>query len=97
MPVRSSKQRTEVGREIRCNAAKVKFSTAKEPAKLQAELGELAEEWQNGGVSAAEAGRMLGISRHTFTRRAVKWAKSAEAETDTLKETDYASNLDQAG
>lgn len=44
MPVKSSKQRTEAGREIRCNAVKVKFSAAKEPAKLQAELGELARE-----------------------------------------------------
>lgn len=34
---------------------------------------ELAEDWQNGYVTATEAGRQLGISRKTFTRRAVEW------------------------
>ncbi len=34
---------------------------------------ELAEDWRNGHVTATEAGRQLGISRKTFTRRAVEW------------------------
>ena len=33
----------------------------------------LAEDWQNGHVTATEAGRRLGISRKTFTRRAIEW------------------------
>ena len=45
---------------------------------------ELAEEWRNGRVSAVEAGRILGISRHTFRRRATEWAESAEAKADVL-------------
>lgn len=34
---------------------------------------ELAEDWWNGYVTATEAGRQLGISRKTFTRRAKEW------------------------
>lgn len=34
---------------------------------------ELAEDWWNGYVTATEAGRQLGISRKTFTRRATEW------------------------
>lgn len=34
---------------------------------------ELAEDWWNGRVSAVQAGKKLGISRHTFTRRAMEW------------------------
>ena len=34
---------------------------------------ELAEDWWNGYVTATEAGRQLGISRKTFTRRAAEW------------------------
>lgn len=44
MPVRSSKRRTEAGSTIKCNTIEVWFSPAKEPAKLQAELRELARE-----------------------------------------------------
>lgn len=33
---------------------------------------ELAEDWRNGYVTATEAGRQLGISRKTFTRRATE-------------------------
>lgn len=32
----------------------------------------LAEDWRNGYVTATEAGRQLGISRKTFTRRATE-------------------------
>ena len=34
---------------------------------------ELAEEWRQGRVSAAQAGRELGISRTTFKLRAEEW------------------------
>lgn len=34
---------------------------------------QLAEDWWNGYVTATEAGRRLGISRKTFTRRAAEW------------------------
>ena len=34
---------------------------------------DLAEDWWKGGVSATEAGRLLGVSRKTFTRRAAEW------------------------
>ena len=33
----------------------------------------LAEEWWSGHITATEAGKTLGISRNTFTRRAVEW------------------------
>ena len=34
---------------------------------------ELAEDWWNGYVTATDAGKMLGVSRKTFTRRATEW------------------------
>ena len=34
---------------------------------------ELAEDWWNGSVTATEAGKMLSVSRKTFTRRATEW------------------------
>lgn len=37
------------------------------------EFEELAESWWNGYVTATDAGRQLGISRKTFTRRAAEW------------------------
>lgn len=42
-------------------------------------FNELAEDWWNGYVSATEAGRQLGISRKTFTRRATEWGEKAGA------------------
>lgn len=42
------------------------------------EFDELAEDWWNGYVTATEAGRQLGISRKTFTRRAVEWGNDRE-------------------
>lgn len=46
---------------------------------------DLVEDWSNGLVTASEAGRMLGISRHTFTRRAKEMVQSAEeASVDVL-------------
>lgn len=38
---------------------------------------ELAEDWWNGYVSATAAGKQLGISRKTFTRRAAEWGEKA--------------------
>ena len=45
------------------------------PARIPMPEGfeELAENWLNGYVTATEAGRQLGISRKTFTRRAIEW------------------------
>ena len=37
----------------------------------------LAEDWWKGDISAAEAGRRLGVSRKTFTRRAMEWGATA--------------------
>lgn len=36
----------------------------------------LAKDWHNGCISAAEAGRQLGVSRKTFTRRAMEWSEA---------------------
>lgn len=40
---------------------------------------ELVEDWWNGYVSATAAGRQLGISRKTFTRRAKEWVEKTGA------------------
>lgn len=37
----------------------------------------LAEDWWSGRITAIQAGRELGISRSTFTRRAEEWGASA--------------------
>jgi len=37
---------------------------------------ELAEDWWDGYVTATDAGKQLGISRKTFTRRAEEWGVS---------------------
>lgn len=41
---------------------------------------ELAEDWWNGRVTATDAGRRLGVSRKTFTRRAEERAHAAGLE-----------------
>ncbi len=46
----------------------VRFGPARIP--MPEGFDELAEDWKNGYISATEAGRQLGISRKTFTRRA---------------------------
>lgn len=38
-------------------------------------FNELAEDWWNGRVTATDAGRKLGVSRKTFTRRAEEWGQ----------------------
>jgi len=43
------------------------------PIRMPEEFEELAEEWRYGRVSAAQAGRELGISRTTFRLRAEEW------------------------
>ena len=42
---------------------------------MPAAFEHLAEDWLSGRVSAARAGKELGISRSTFTRRAEEWGK----------------------
>ena len=37
----------------------------------------LAEDWWKGYITATDAGRQLGISRKTFTRRATEWGAAA--------------------
>ena len=41
---------------------------------------ELVEDWWNGRVTATDAGRLLGVSRKTFTRRAQEWGTAAGME-----------------
>jgi len=43
------------------------------PIRMPEAFEELAEEWRHGRVSAAQAGRELGISRTTFKLRAEEW------------------------
>ena len=38
---------------------------------------QLAEDWWAGRLTAVDAGRLLGISRKTFTRRASEWVEAA--------------------
>ena len=48
---------------------------------------ELAEDWWKGYITATEAGKQLGISRKTFTRRAQEWGE-ASGFTKLLKNMD---------
>ena len=41
------------------------------------EFEELAEDWWNGYITATDAGKQLGVSRKTFTRRATEWGEAA--------------------
>ena len=41
------------------------------------DFARLARDWWMGRVNASQAGRQLGISRKTFTRRAAEWGASA--------------------
>ena len=45
----------------------------RKPLLMPDAFAELAEEWWRGRVSAAQAGRELGISRTTFKLRAEEW------------------------
>ena len=49
------------------------------PARLPMPEGfeELAEDWWKGYITATDAGKQLGISRKTFTRRAQEWGAAA--------------------
>ena len=49
----------------------------RERIALPAEFEELAVSWQQGRISAVQAGRQLGISRTTFKRRAQEWVGAA--------------------
>lgn len=46
----------------------VRFGRQRLPVPEQFDT--LARQWQNGEISAVQAGKELGLSRHTFTRRA---------------------------
>ena len=52
----------------------VRFGPDRVP--MPEEFDELAEDWWYGRVTATDAGRQLGISRKTFTRRAEEWGKT---------------------
>ena len=43
-------------------------------------FNELAVDWWNGRVTATDAGRKLGVSRKTFTRRAEEWGQMVGLE-----------------
>ena len=45
----------------------------RKPLRMPEEFEDLAEDWWFGRVSAAQAGRELGISRTTFKLRAEEW------------------------
>ena len=45
---------------------------------------ELAEDWWFGCISAVQAGKELGISRSTFTRRAEEWASDRKLIKQTI-------------
>ena len=49
----------------------VRFGRARIP--MPEAFEDLAEDWHYGRVTAVQAGKMLGVSRSTFTRRAVEW------------------------
>lgn len=53
----------------------VRFGPERIP--MPEEFAELAEDWWNGRVTATDAGRLLGVSRKTFTRRAEEWSQAA--------------------
>jgi len=53
----------------------------RKPIRMPEEFEELAEEWRHGRVSAAQAGRELGISRTTFKLRAEEWCAVKRQET----------------
>ena len=52
------------------------------PARIPMPEGfeDLAKDWWQGYVTATYAGKMLGISRKTFTRRATEWGASQGLE-----------------
>lgn len=41
---------------------------------------DLAKDWWDGRVTATDAGRLLGVSRKTFTRRAEEWGRTVGLE-----------------
>lgn len=45
---------------------------------------ELAEDWWFGCISAVQAGKELGVSRSTFTRRAEEWASDRKLMKQTI-------------
>lgn len=57
----------------------VRFGPARIP--MPEGFDELAEDWKNGYISATEAGKLLGISRKTFTRRAAERLRDTEEQS----------------
>ena len=53
----------------------VRFGPERIP--MPEEFEELAEDWWNGYITATDAGKQLGVSRKTFTRRATAWGEAA--------------------
>lgn len=53
----------------------VRFGPERIP--MPEEFEELAEDWWNGYITATDAGKQLGVSRKTFTRRATEWGEAA--------------------
>lgn len=53
----------------------VRFGPERLPMLEQ--FAELAEDWWNGRITATDAGRLLQVSRKTFTRRAEEWGQAA--------------------
>ena len=53
----------------------VRFGPERIP--MPEEFKELAEDWWNGYITATDAGKQLGVSRKTFTRRATEWGEAA--------------------
>lgn len=53
----------------------VRFGPERIP--MPEEFEELAEDWWNGYITATDAGKQLGVSRKTFTRRAMEWGEAA--------------------
>ena len=56
----------------------VRFGPERIP--MPEEFHELAEDWWNGHITATDAGKLLGVSRKTFTRRAEEWRRAQGLE-----------------
>ena len=56
----------------------VRFGPERIP--MPEEFDELAEDWWHGRITATDAGRQLGVSRKTFTRRAEEWGRAEGLE-----------------
>ena len=46
-------------------------------AQTEREFNRQRQDWWNGDITATDAGKQLGVSRKTFTRRATEWGEAA--------------------